>query len=243
MGASIEVDFESFGIKPKGELLQRASKVLSGLPAWGDLSFRCELTEDFPMKAAYELLGRYIRCQQVIFRNYGIHTEGWQSRCLVRTFMNACLHHPLQNAIKFRDRIEAAADTSDLHAVALSIIHEYETYCSQKSEVDRHIKAQRKIIDSKREEFFTALEKRDGLFCRSCGSLDKLRIDHEKPLSLGGFSVLANLQILCSFCNGRKGDRSMGYLSRRKNRPRNQLSNNAAILQYENQGFCAAGVR
>jgi 5-methylcytosine-specific restriction endonuclease McrA len=216
----IEVDFETYGIKPKGEILRQVSKVLSDLSAYGDLSFRSGLDEDLPMKAAYELLKCYVMCQGIIFKNYGIHTKGWQARRLVWTFFNACLYRRLPNAINFRDQIEDAASVSELCTVALGIIHEYETYLSHKSEIDKHIKAQRKIVDSKRGEFLIALEKRDGLCCKACGSVEKLRIDHEKPLSLGGFSVLENLQLLCGFCNGSKGDRTMAYLYRHMNKSR-----------------------
>ena len=192
------------------------------------LSFRSELSEDLPMKAACELIGRYIRCQQVIFKNYGVHTEGWQARTLVLTFMKK-LHHPLQDAIKFRDRIDGAANAPELHAVALAIINEYETYCAHKAKIDRHVNAQEKIINSRREEFVIALKKRNGSFCKACGSGDRLKIDHEEPLILGGFSVPENLQLLCGPCNSRKGDRPMDYLSRRKNRPGNRLSSNVVI--------------
>ncbi|HBB96025.1 MAG TPA: hypothetical protein DC054_11605 [Blastocatellia bacterium] len=216
---SIQVDFETLGIKPKGELFERASKVLDSLPAWNNRSFRLALFDDLPKNAAYELLVSYVRCQEVIFKHYGIHTERWQARRLVDTFINACLRCGLRRAIEFRDHIEDAANTLDLHSVALAIIREYETYCSQKAGVDKHVEAQRRLIDSKREEFLIALEKRDGLFCNECESLGELRIDHVEPLSLGGFSVLHKLQILCSFCNGRKCNRTMYYLSGRKDRP------------------------
>lgn len=50
-------------------------------------------------------------------------------------------------------------------------------------------------------------------FCRSCGrgpGVDgaQLHVDHIKPYSLGGLTVLDNLQALCNVCNLGKGNRS-----------------------------------
>jgi hypothetical protein len=46
---------------------------------------------------------------------------------------------------------------------------------------------------------------RDGNQCRQCGNDDELAIDHVYPFSLGGPTVLDNLQALCGPCNSRKG--------------------------------------
>ncbi len=48
--------------------------------------------------------------------------------------------------------------------------------------------------------------KRDGAFCKACGSTDDLTLDHIRPRSKGGTDALANLQILCQPCNNAKGD-------------------------------------
>ena len=42
--------------------------------------------------------------------------------------------------------------------------------------------------------------------------IDIFEIDHIRPRSKGGADVDENLQLLCPTCNGRKGNRSMGYL-------------------------------
>ena len=46
---------------------------------------------------------------------------------------------------------------------------------------------------------------RDKGKCNHCGSQNELQFDHVIPLSLGGGSTDANLQILCGPCNRRKG--------------------------------------
>ena len=49
---------------------------------------------------------------------------------------------------------------------------------------------------------------RDGYCCQSCGETDgKMHIDHIVPKRLGGSDLEENLQVLCQFCNLRKGGR------------------------------------
>ncbi len=43
--------------------------------------------------------------------------------------------------------------------------------------------------------------------CASCGSSERLEIDHIKPVSLGGDDSASNLQLLCFSCNRKKGPR------------------------------------
>lgn len=58
---------------------------------------------------------------------------------------------------------------------------------------------------------FQVLERDDGK-CRLCGRSPNegatLHVDHVTPFSLGGLTVLNNLQILCEACNLGKGNRS-----------------------------------
>ena len=71
-----------------------------------------------------------------------------------------------------------------------------------------HSKNQRKLMTPKlRRE----IAKRDGYTCQNCGKYMPdgvgLHIDHIIPVSKGGKTVPSNLQVLCSKCNGRKGNR------------------------------------
>lgn len=50
----------------------------------------------------------------------------------------------------------------------------------------------------------TAVMARDGGTCRACGTTRNPSIDHIHPVSRGGMTVLANLQVLCRSCNSRK---------------------------------------
>ena len=51
---------------------------------------------------------------------------------------------------------------------------------------------------------------RDGARCRLCGVTPqdgvKLHVDHIKPWSKGGETILENLQVLCEICNIGKSD-------------------------------------
>jgi len=55
---------------------------------------------------------------------------------------------------------------------------------------------------------------RDMYTCQACGyqgaSGEELQIDHMLPVSRGGTSHDANLQVLCAMCNQAKGNRTMG---------------------------------
>lgn len=214
-----EIDFETFGITIKGELLRRASAVLSRLPEWNDREFASQLADDILMSRSYDLVRNYVKCQLVVCGRYDEQTPAWVVRRLAWTLMNACLKYSLPAALKMNDRIEDAAESSELHSVALAIIREYKSYRANEEKIQKHKTAQERIITKKRKEFLTTLKKRDGSFCRSCRSESGLTIDHEDPLILGGFSVLDNLQLLCGFCNTRKNNRPMEYLLSKTTRP------------------------
>lgn len=55
---------------------------------------------------------------------------------------------------------------------------------------------------------------RDGALCRACGSSSWLNIDHVMAQRNGGAHHPGNLQLLCLFCNSRKGglvDKKAGH--------------------------------
>lgn len=69
-------------------------------------------------------------------------------------------------------------------------------------------KDQRKLMT---KELRTKIARRDKYTCQICGKYMPdgvgLQIDHIIPVSKGGKSVPENLQVLCSKCNGTKGNR------------------------------------
>lgn len=52
-----------------------------------------------------------------------------------------------------------------------------------------------------------AVMERDGGRCRQCGTADRPTIDHVHPVSRGGLTVLASLQVLCARHNSIKSAR------------------------------------
>ncbi len=67
---------------------------------------------------------------------------------------------------------------------------------------------QRKALTKELKDY---IKKRDNYTCQRCGKYmpDEvgLHIDHIIPISRGGRSIPSNLQVLCSKCNGRKGNK------------------------------------
>jgi len=172
--------------------------------------------KDLPVRSAKELLEAYVRGQQWLLSALRNDKEDWQVKTVVQNLFEVRLNRQLPSVVKFKDRLLDAASDLKLCSVAMDIICEHETYHLQKVEILKHKRAESRIIDSRREEFRTALKKRDGWFCKECQALEDLEIDHVRALSMGGLSTMENLQLLCRFCNTRKSGRSMNYLSRRK---------------------------
>jgi hypothetical protein len=54
------------------------------------------------------------------------------------------------------------------------------------------------------QEVKIAVSARDGGRCRRCGSTRQLHFDHVIPVSRGGASTVANIQLLCGPCNRAK---------------------------------------
>lgn len=62
-------------------------------------------------------------------------------------------------------------------------------------------------FNRQRKVIFDQLVERDGEYCRHCGSVHELSVDHALAIANGGTNDLNNLQLLCRSCNSRKGAR------------------------------------
>jgi 5-methylcytosine-specific restriction enzyme A len=65
----------------------------------------------------------------------------------------------------------------------------------------------RQKFDHLRKKIAPVIFERDGYKCKKCGSIERLTVDHIKPITKGGNNDLGNLQTLCLGCNIRKKDK------------------------------------
>lgn len=65
-------------------------------------------------------------------------------------------------------------------------------------------KKPKRLSTKARSRMFLRLASRDGRYCRLCGSINNLTIDHIMPIKDGGTSRFENLQLLCFRCNNDK---------------------------------------
>ncbi|MBQ1667404.1 MAG: HNH endonuclease [Prevotella sp.] len=77
---------------------------------------------------------------------------------------------------------------------------------------NRHVDPKRRFTEDDKVELLSKLTPNEnGLYeCNECHqhfAADELTVDHIKPWSLGGPTVLSNAQLLCRTCNSRKGNR------------------------------------
>ncbi|MBA2684056.1 MAG: HNH endonuclease [Gemmatimonadaceae bacterium] len=56
-------------------------------------------------------------------------------------------------------------------------------------------------------ELRARIYERDGYRCLTCGSIERLSLDHIIPFSHGGQDTEENLRTLCTPCNSRRGAR------------------------------------
>jgi 5-methylcytosine-specific restriction endonuclease McrA len=156
--------------------------------------------ENPPVPSAVALVEAYVNCWR--FRK---HAD--------RFFECRVMQRSLRRILKCKDRVEGAKGKLEICSIALEIIREYELYQEQLTAIRKHIEEQRRILKSRYKYFHKAVVKRDGLFCSRCYSIDNLELDHIKPVSLGGCSILENLQLLCHSCNIEKGVKEEDYRS------------------------------
>jgi 5-methylcytosine-specific restriction endonuclease McrA len=150
--------------------------------------------------------GRVALCLSLLER----YKRMWRYRHHPRVVFESAVSDPLKVILRSLNSIESRANESEVCAVAMEIVGEYETYRWHRDQISNHVKIQRKILDRKRSLFLNALILRDGKKCANpiCGSTKKLRIDHIDPLSRGGSTEVDNLQILCVRCNSKKRNKT-----------------------------------
>lgn len=77
--------------------------------------------------------------------------------------------------------------------------------------IRKHTRAERQYAYENRMAFMSKLARRYGWKCMQCGYTKNLTLDHIKPISKGGETVIENLQILCYKHNREKGDKVIDY--------------------------------
>lgn len=75
----------------------------------------------------------------------------------------------------------------------------------------RRMDIEQEIAILNRDDLIGLLTLRDGYHCCCCGITRGLTLDHIIPLSLGGKTVLGNLQFLCFPCNLNKSNWIIDY--------------------------------
>jgi hypothetical protein len=138
----------------------------------------------------------------------------WKARDVDR-LMNEQLQHPVEVVRldkraywMFRDCFyweEDALSAADVKALVLQRIRKRERQLATAHSL-MHAEADgRPVRTPVPVEIRRVVFERDGGRCVQCeGSFD-LQYDHVIPLSLGGATTVANLQLLCADCNTRKG--------------------------------------
>ncbi len=100
---------------------------------------------------------------------------------------------------------EEALSAEDVKALVLQRIRKRERQLATAHSLMRAEADGRPVRTPVPVEIRRAVFERDGGRCVQCeGSFD-LQYDHVIPLSLGGATTVANLQLLCADCNTRKG--------------------------------------
>ncbi len=119
---------------------------------------------------------------------------------------------PTQLLLTRKELLDKRGSDSKACSVALEIIKEYETYLWHRQAIERHKVVQRQIQSRNHAKFVEALVLRDGKQCqgKDCKAKRNLLIDHRKPIVLGGFTEMSNLQLLCFSCNSKKGAKFEG---------------------------------
>lgn len=74
---------------------------------------------------------------------------------------------------------------------------------------EKHGFASRYISDAVRREVWT----RDGGVCKACQGAEHIEYDHIQPVSKGGSSEAANVQLLCRTCNRKKRTRQTEHVA------------------------------
>jgi 5-methylcytosine-specific restriction endonuclease McrA len=128
-----------------------------------------------------------------------------------RTEAICVLHDDRRRYWWCRDRFWCADDDLPRRDV-FALVYEREVRRRRRLERAHAVLSTRSLPDRARREpipreLRRAVFDRDDGCCVECGSRFDLQYDHVIPLALGGASTMANLQILCAACNGRKGAR------------------------------------
>ena len=79
----------------------------------------------------------------------------------------------------------------------------------------RHIRDERELSFRHGKHYRKLLIERHGYQCMACGSKVQLRVDHIRPICLGGKTKISNLQLLCRACDEAKGAQIIDFRPRK----------------------------
>ena len=134
----------------------------------------------------------------------------WQFRRNIRIFFTkGFLVTEIRDLQNSKAELEEKSRESRICSLVAEILRRYETFSNRNHEMQLFKKQQQRILARSRKQLFELIARLDGKYCSICreSATDKFHLDHIRPCSLGGLTILNNLRILCPKCNRNRRER------------------------------------